>query len=169
MKTTLHLYALALLIPVVITGAPGFADDQAGVKKASEIADALGKRQKMSVNAAEKVKIDIHAIHFALNSSDVEGDESYRQIRELARALEDPRLRNKKIEVQGHTCDLGDEDYNRKLSQKRAEEVVRVLSVQYGIPAENLVAVGKGESEPLKKGTDENSRAENRRVTFVKQ
>lgn len=157
----------ALLAAFALALSCAMADEP--LKKASDIADTLSKKAiRKSLNASAKVKVDIHSIQFALDSAKVEGDGSYAQLRELARALEDPRLRNEKIEVQGHTCDLGDDSYNQALSQKRAEEVIRILNVQYGIPTDNLVPVGKGESEPLKTGSDEGTRSVNRRVTFEK-
>lgn len=166
MKTKIYL-ALAVILSSLLS-LQSFGEDRASLKSAGEISGALSKRKPMSLNAATKVKIDIHSIQFTINSSDVEGSDSYAQIRELAKALDDPRLANSVIEVEGHTCSLGDDKYNLKLSEKRAKEVVKILSVQYGIDESRLVPVGKGESDPLQEGDDEESRSKNRRVTFVK-
>ncbi len=55
------------------------------------------------------------------------------------------------IELSSHTDSRGSEDYNRKLSQRRAESCVDYL-IDKGIAEERLVAKGYGESEPLVEG-----------------
>lgn len=50
----------------------------------------------------------------------------------------------KKIRVVGFTDDVGTEAYNLDLSQKRAGEIARLLSVKFGIKAELITAEGKG-------------------------
>jgi hypothetical protein len=77
---------------------------------------------------------------------------------------ENPEL---KIEVQGHTDDQGSEDYNLKLSQRRAETVVTYLSL-FGIDPNRLMPKGFGESQPIMPNTTEEGRAKNRRVELVK-
>src|SRR5882762_7567249 len=52
------------------------------------------------------------------------------------------------IEVIGHADRIGSEDYNLKLSQRRANAVKTYL-VRQGIPAGKLNAVGRGKSEPV--------------------
>lgn len=51
------------------------------------------------------------------------------------------------IELSAHTDYRGAEDYNKKLSQKRAESVVKYL-INHGIAADRLTAVGYGEEKP---------------------
>jgi OmpA-OmpF porin, OOP family len=70
------------------------------------------------------------------------------------------------VEVTGHTDTVGAEDYNDKLSLRRAEEVMRWLAGQ-GIDRSLMSAVGRGERE-LKEATADNvsSRA-NRRVEVI--
>lgn len=53
------------------------------------------------------------------------------------------------ITVTGHTDYLGSDDYNRNLSQQRAETVRRYL-ISRGLPADRIRAVGMGESQPVK-------------------
>lgn len=52
------------------------------------------------------------------------------------------------IEIRSHTDSRGNDDYNLKLSDKRAASVVKYL-VAHGIDKERLESVGKGETEPL--------------------
>lgn len=69
------------------------------------------------------------------------------------------------VEVQGHTDDVGAEAYNMKLSQRRAD-AVRAYLIEHGIAAERLTAKGYGEASPKVPNTDDESRAQNRRVVL---
>jgi outer membrane protein OmpA-like peptidoglycan-associated protein len=70
------------------------------------------------------------------------------------------------VEVGGHTDDVGNEQNNLALSQKRAAAVVAYL-VKQGVPGSRLAAVGYGESSPLVPGSSKEARAANRRVEFL--
>lgn len=73
-----------------------------------------------------------------------------------------PRL---KIEIQGHTDDVGTDSNNLTLSQKRADSV-RAFLVEHGIEAERIVAKGYGESMPVAGNITDEDRAQNRRTEF---
>lgn len=66
----------------------------------------------------------------------------------------------------GHTDSQGDEDYNLKLSLKRAQ-AVRDYLVETGANPEKLRVVGRGEYEPIASNDSQEGRAENRRVEVV--
>lgn len=70
------------------------------------------------------------------------------------------------LEIQGHTDNQGPEDYNRKLSQKRAEAVMAYLTGN-GVDGRRLLARGYGEDQPLSVGDTEEAWATNRRVEFL--
>ncbi|MFH2094202.1 MAG: OmpA family protein [Bacteroidota bacterium] len=70
------------------------------------------------------------------------------------------------IEIAAHTDDIGTDEYNRELSEKRAISVTEYL-VSKGISHERLIPKGYGKSKPLTKGTSEANRAKNRRVEFI--
>jgi outer membrane protein OmpA-like peptidoglycan-associated protein len=53
------------------------------------------------------------------------------------------------VTIEGHTDALGGEDYNARLSMRRAQSVKRYLVAQHGIEASRLRAIGMGEYEPL--------------------
>jgi len=72
-----------------------------------------------------------------------------------------------KVEIQGHTCDIGGRAYNLKLSQARAETVQSFL-VQHGIAESRLVPKGYGMEMPVTSNDTEEGRARNRRVVFKK-
>ena len=69
--------------------------------------------------------------------------------------------------VEGHTDWTGSSEYNMRLSQRRAEAVVRYLVDEGGVSRERLVAVGFGESQPLVPNARTKAElARNRRVEF---
>jgi len=71
-----------------------------------------------------------------------------------------------KLMIFGHTCDIGSDEYNQWLSQKRAEAVKDYL-MSLGVMGEYIRAKGYGESHPLVPNDSEENRATNRRVEFV--
>ena len=70
-----------------------------------------------------------------------------------------------KLEIQGHTDNRGKADYNRDLSQRRAESV-RSYLVSRGIAPERLTAVGYGLDQPVADNSSESGRSRNRRTEF---
>lgn len=71
-----------------------------------------------------------------------------------------------KVEISGHTDNIGKKEYNQRLSWKRASAVVNYL-VNKGIDQRRLVAKGFGETKPLASNDNEkDGRALNRRVEF---
>jgi len=71
-----------------------------------------------------------------------------------------------KVELGGHTDNVGSDESNLILSEKRASAVVNYL-VSNGITAERLSAKGYGESKPLDSNDTEKGRAKNRRTEFT--
>jgi len=68
-----------------------------------------------------------------------------------------------KIEISGHTCNIGKEDYNQKLSERRAKAVVDYL-ISKGVESSRLTWQGYGESKPLNENKTKQDRELNRRV-----
>ena len=81
--------------------------------------------------------------------------------------MSDPGLKNSVFEIQGHTCNLGPEDYNLWLSQKRAEAVKYYLVRHYRLSLNQVKTVGYGPQKPKWSNSSEKGRAKNRRVTIV--
>ena len=70
-----------------------------------------------------------------------------------------------KVEVAGHTDDVGTEAYNLGLSERRANSVKTYLTGR-GVDGGRMTAVGYGKTQPLVEGTTDEDRAKNRRVVL---
>ena len=104
-------------------------------------------------------------ILFDTGKSDIK-PESTPTLKEIAATLKQhPEL---KIEVQGHTDNVGKPDANLKLSQARADAVKQALTTEYGINASQLTAKGYGDTKPATDNKTAEGRANNRRVELVK-
>jgi OOP family OmpA-OmpF porin len=109
-------------------------------------------------------KIIVNGIRFDVGKSTLK-PESMGAINEIYNLLkENPDL---KFSVEGHTDSQGDDAFNMKLSQERAETVMNTL-IKLGIAADRLTAKGWGESKPLSNNASPEDMANNRRVEFVK-
>ncbi len=102
-------------------------------------------------------------IQFDFNSARVR-PESQQALANLSQALQSSELLESRFAIEGHTDAKGREDYNRKLSEQRAQAVSEFLAKQ-GVVAARLAPVGKGASELA--NTGDPFAAENRRVRIV--
>ena len=103
-------------------------------------------------------------VQFALNSADLTLD-AKDIVHKLATAMNSEQLSSYRFQVEGHTDSTGTADTNLALSQARANTVRDDLISEYHVPADRLVAVGKGQTEPLDPADP--SAAANRRVQIV--
>ncbi len=72
-----------------------------------------------------------------------------------------------KVQVDGHTDNVGRAEANLRLSQQRAEAVVAYLVQKKGVAAKRLSAKGWGDQQPIADNGSEAGRAKNRRVDFT--
>jgi peptidoglycan-associated lipoprotein len=70
------------------------------------------------------------------------------------------------LEIEGHTDNIGSEEYNQKLAAMRAEAVRNYLAEKDGIPLHAMNIISFGESKPLAANTTSEGRAKNRRVVI---
>lgn len=68
--------------------------------------------------------------------------------------------------IEGHTDNVGSDDYNQGLSQRRADSVKSYL-MGHGIGSPRLAATGMGESQPLAGNDSATGRQQNRRVEVI--
>jgi len=110
--------------------------------------------------------VSLYGIFFDTGKSDLkpESDSAIIQISKL--------LTNNttlKLYVVGHTDNVGNIDANMKLSNDRANEVVKTLVANYGISADRLKSYGVASLAPVASNDTEEGKAKNRRVELVKQ
>ncbi|MBN2038287.1 MAG: OmpA family protein, partial [Chitinispirillaceae bacterium] len=77
-------------------------------------------------------------------------------------------FKNSKVVIEGHTDNTGTEEYNQKLSEARAENVMNFL-IEQGVDAERLTAVGYGLRNPIADNSTKEGRQKNRRVDLIVQ
>lgn len=68
--------------------------------------------------------------------------------------------------VEGHTDNLGSDEYNLELSQRRLDAIVSYIT-DHGIDPRRLTTIAKGESEPIADNATRAGRAQNRRLEVV--
>lgn len=101
-------------------------------------------------------------VNFDFNKSTLT-NESYPILANAAQVLlSNPSM---KVEIQGHTDNIGSANANKKLSTARAETVKSYL-VSKGVDAGRLTTVGLGDSKPISDNKTAQGRAFNRRIEF---
>jgi OmpA-OmpF porin, OOP family len=104
-------------------------------------------------------------ILFETGKSDLK-PESTPTLKSIAAALKGhPDL---KVEIQGHTDNVGAAASNLALSQARADAVKAALVADYAVSDDQLTTKGYGDTKPVTKNTTPEGRANNRRVEIVK-
>lgn len=138
----------------------------------SEYDLTLVKRETMQQDTSASrlfatIQRDGHAalyIQFVSRQSAIRAD-SQPLILQVTQMLEDhPDLR---LSIEAHTDDAGTVESNRTLSAHRAAAVLSALVAQ-GIEAQRLIAVGRGQEQPIADNRTEEGRARNRRIELVK-
>ncbi len=107
--------------------------------------------------------VDFDKVYFDLDSSVLRRDAKEALDEIAAFLLANPGV---SVTITGNTCDLGEEDYNQALAERRAEAVRNYL-ISKGVSESRLQTVSYGESRPDAPNTDEEHRALNRRAEFV--
>lgn len=113
--------------------------------------------------APVKKRIVLRGVNFDFDKSDIRPDSRPVLDEAIATLSENPMIR---VSVQGHTDSRGTEEYNMKLSERRANAVYRYL-VAGGIAPARMEVVGMGESNPVADNSTDSGRAQNRRVELV--
>ena len=120
----------------------------------------------------EKIELDksfvLENIYYPFNKWNITPDAAKELDKLVQLLLDNPEI---KIELGSHTDSIDDEDYNQRLSQRRAESAVSYL-IEHGISVDRLKAKGYGESKPIARNTkpdgtdDSEGRQKNRRTEF---
>jgi flagellar motor protein MotB len=122
--------------------------------------------EKVSIaEAIEKdCRVEVPGLYFDFNLATLK-PQSERALREIANAFaEAPR---RALRIEGHTDNIGSDQYNDDLSKRRAAAVKNALVEDYDLSASMLSTAGYGESRPIETNETLAGRARNRRVELV--
>ena len=123
------------------------------------------KRPKRPMKArvvGKKIEIT-EKVMFEYDKATIKTD-SHQLLNDVADVLKDHE-NIQKVRIEGHTDADGSDDYNKKLSQDRADAVKNFL-VGVGIDESRMEAVGYGEEKPIADNKTEEGKERNRRVEF---
>ena len=114
----------------------------------------------------ELIKVNATAvlnnIFFETDKYDLK-EKSITELQEVVRFLQNnPKLR---VEIGGHTDNVGTAAYNLQLSQKRAQSVANYL-IQLRIESVRIIQKGYGAMQPVKPNDSDENRRVNRRIEF---
>ncbi len=140
--------------------------DGGGIKDGVEVrygADPLDANDDI-LNIKVGEKIILRNIEFVTGKSKIT-KKSERILNNAVKAMK--KIPDMTFDIVGHTDDVGNKDFNLKLSQERADAVKSWL-VEHGISADRLNARGRGMEEPLVPNNSDANRQKNRRVEFYR-
>jgi outer membrane protein OmpA-like peptidoglycan-associated protein len=122
-----------------------------------------GAPNQLSQSLAADCHVAIYGVLFDFNKSTLQpaSDGPLQQVAALMKAK--PTL---KIEVQGHTDNVGGDAYNQTLSEARAHSVMAWLTA-HGVAASRMTAKGYGKTMPVADNNTDEGRAKNRRVEIA--
>lgn len=126
------------------------------------VADTGG--DDLAAKLAKDCHVALYGVLFDFNKSTLKAESEPVLQRVLTVLQKDAAL---KIEVQGHTDNVGGDDYNQKLSEARAKAVADWLTA-HGIAASRLTSKGYGLRQPVADNDSAEGRAKNRRVEIAK-
>ena len=119
--------------------------------------------QEVKLKIVEDKPVVLRNVLFDTNSA-VILESSFPELNELVGYLK--RNKDKKIDISGHTDNVGSDASNQKLSDARAKSVMSYLATN-GVEESRMTAVGFGEEKPVDSNDTFEGRQKNRRVEFI--
>lgn len=133
-------------------------------RQAAALEQAVSNPNIQIVNHGSYLQVVMpEGILFATDSAAVSGV-AQNDLYAVARNLNE--YPNSRIEVVGHTDNTGSAGYNMDLSQRRAQSVAGILTAA-GVASSRVVAIGRGEDQPVASNATPETRARNRRVEIL--
>jgi outer membrane protein OmpA-like peptidoglycan-associated protein len=136
------------------------------VEKAEMAQEVVADAKSLMNDIQATGHASVYGIYFDFDKADIK-PESEPTIKEIAKLLQ--QNQNLKLYVVGHTDNVGNIDYNMRLSKARADAVVKELTTKYQISPARLSAYGVASLAPVASNRTEDGRAKNRRVELVEQ
>ena len=151
----------AVVPPPVDTDGDGVIDqlDQCPNTPQGALVDSKGCPKELTKEIRETLYVE-----FELDKTEVR-PQFFPEIEKLAVVLK--QYPNSTILLEGHTDSTGSASYNQKLSQSRADAVMKVLINEFGIAKQRITTTGMGESQPIATNDTAEGRAQNRRVEAI--
>jgi outer membrane protein OmpA-like peptidoglycan-associated protein len=106
------------------------------------------------------------SVQFATGSADLT-PQARDTLDQLGKALSSSDLAQYRFRIEGHTDTVGSADYNKALSQQRADAVAAYLESKFGVKSDRLQAVGMGEQGLVVHTPPNTPNDKNRRVAVV--
>lgn len=131
----------------------------------ADLANSAGAKE-LEQKLEQQEKVRIYGIYFDFASAQIK-PQSKPTLDEIAAVMS--AHPDWKLNVGGHTDNVGGDAFNLQLSQQRAEAVKTTLVSQYGISADRMTTAGYGASSPVETNDTMEGRARNRRVELSKQ
>lgn len=147
------------IIGAVVGGTAGAIIGRRMDNKAEELDEELESADVERVGEGIKVTFD-SGILFDFDSDELR-EEARANLGEFAESMKEFEETN--ILVVGHTDAKGPEEYNQRLSDRRAESATNYL-IERGMSADRINSVGRGETEPVASNETAEGRQQNRRV-----
>lgn len=147
------------IIGAMVGGTAGAIIGQRMDRKAEELENELENAEVERVGEGIKITFD-NAILFDFDSATLRS-EAQTNLRDLTESLQD--FEETEVLIVGHTDSKGSEEYNQRLSERRANSAAEYL-VEQGLRASRITTRGKGESEPVATNETVEGRQQNRRV-----
>ena len=124
-----------------------------------------GMQRSSTVITDERgLRLVIDPIHFDFNSSVIK-PMSFPTLNKAGDAL--MNFPHYQVAIEGHTDDVGSNDYNQRLSEQRAQAVADYLGRNFGISGSRFRVAGYGEKMPVADNKTEDGRALNRRTEII--
>ena len=144
---------------------PAAPIQQVAIQNVEEVAQVLTRTREPGANRYDGPVLVTGAIHFDYDDYSIK-PESFPALDKIGEALTKPPLEEAIINVEGHTDSDGSDEYNQKLSERRAWSVKSYLVQKFGMDPNRLVVVGYGERAPIATNDTPEGKAQNRRVEF---
>lgn len=155
--------ALGAVLGGVIGGTAGAIIGRKMDKQAQDIQAALPGAEVERVGEGIRVVLKENTINFGFDSADL-STTAQENLKKIAKVF----VQNYETEVMiyGYTDNVGKDEYNAKLSQRRADAVKKYL-VSQGIGTKRINTKGMGEADPIASNDTAEGRSQNRRVEFA--
>ena len=146
-----------------------YKNEKSEAKKSKTVQDALKRAEKAGKLTEGRflyeVTLSDESVYFGFDKSSL----SHKTKQTLDMFVRRLREEGKDIymEIQGHTDNVGSNEYNYRLGVKRAKSVMQYLRTRYDIPLHRMNLISYGESMPIVDNGSPENRSQNRRVAIV--